>query len=77
MRMIVGLGLALVLVISSLGAPARAAAGDLSGAERDSIRSVIEQQLQAFQADDGGRAFGFASPDIQRMFQEEWGKIQR
>lgn len=70
MRIIPGLTLALMLALASPFAPARAeAAGDLAGSELSSIRSVIEQQLQAFQADDGSRAFGFASPDIQRMFQ--------
>lgn len=32
------------------------------------IRSVIEQQLQAFQQDDGQAAFAHASPMIQNMF---------
>ena len=34
----------------------------------DSIRSVIERQLAAFQANDLDEAFQFASPAIQRMF---------
>lgn len=32
------------------------------------IRSVIEQQLQAFQKDDANKAFSFASPSIQKRF---------
>lgn len=32
------------------------------------IRSVIERQLAAFQADDGNLAFTFASPKIRAMF---------
>lgn len=32
------------------------------------IRSVIERQLAAFQADNGGLAFTFASPKIRAMF---------
>jgi Domain of unknown function (DUF4864) len=32
------------------------------------IRSVIEQQLQAFQKDDANKAFSFASPSIQKQF---------
>lgn len=32
------------------------------------IRGVIERQLQAFQEDDGGTAFSYASPTIQRQF---------
>ena len=32
------------------------------------IRQVIEQQLAAFQRDDGAKAFSFASPGIQQRF---------
>ncbi len=70
MRMILGLALGLMLALTNPLASARAdGAADLSGSELTSIRSVIEQQLQAFQTDDGASAFAFASPDIQRMFQ--------
>jgi len=41
--------------------PARAA-------EEGAIRQVIENQLQAFQRDDGSAAFSYASPTIQRIF---------
>jgi ketosteroid isomerase-like protein len=34
------------------------------------IRQIIQDQLAAFRADDGERAFGFASPDIQAMFHD-------
>ena len=40
----------------------------LDEVDRQAIRSVIEAQLAAFQADDGETAFGFASPTIQEMF---------
>jgi Domain of unknown function (DUF4864) len=33
------------------------------------IRSIIEQQLQAFQSDNSAAAFALASPDIQAQFQ--------
>ena len=33
------------------------------------IRTVIEQQLAAFQRDDGAEAFSYASPGIQQRFQ--------
>lgn len=33
--------------------------------DRDTIRSIIEHQLQAFQQDDAAGAFAFASPAIQ------------
>jgi Domain of unknown function (DUF4864) len=50
------------------GAPARADDSPLSEFDRAAIRSVIEAQLAAFQADDGETAFGFASPSIQQQF---------
>lgn len=59
MTLIVGLALAVP----------SASANQLSGDEQASIRAVVQAQLDAFQADDGGLAFSFASPDIQRMFQ--------
>lgn len=41
----------------------------LAKSEREQIRSVIEQQLAAFQRDDAAIAFSFASPGIQEQFQ--------
>ena len=38
--------------------------------DQSAIRQVIEQQLQAFQHDDGEAAFAFASPDIQGIFRD-------
>lgn len=37
----------------------------VSSAEQETIRSVIQQQLEAFQQDDAETAFAFASPAIQ------------
>ena len=45
-----------------------AAAQELSDSDRAAIRDVISQQLEAFRRDDGNAAFGFASPDVQRLF---------
>jgi len=36
--------------------------------DREAICRLIEQQLTAFQADDGPLAFSFASPTIQKAF---------
>ncbi len=62
----------LVLLALSLlpAAPLSAQAQDaLPGTgERQAIRQVIESQLAAFRRDDGGAAFGFAAPGIQRKF---------
>jgi hypothetical protein len=54
-----------MLVVLTLAGPA---AADLAERDRAAIRSVIAAQLAAFQADDGERAFGFASPAIQQQF---------
>ena len=47
-------------------------AEDLNAADRDAIRAVIENQLAAFQRDDGTAAFALASPHIR----EEFGTIE-
>jgi hypothetical protein len=56
----------LVLLFCLAGLPA--AAQDVSEADAEAIRSVIESQMAAFRADDAPRAFGYASPQIQAMF---------
>lgn len=38
-------------------------------AQDTDIQATISSQLQAFQADDFGAAFEFASPNLQRLFQ--------
>ncbi|MFN3614693.1 MAG: DUF4864 domain-containing protein [Rubrimonas sp.] len=45
----------------------------------DAIRNVIAQQLDAFRADDWRRAYGYASPEIQRMFRNpgSFGRMVR
>jgi len=48
-------------------------AGSIAGAQAQeagsqAIRAVIEQQLEAFQRDDGAGAFSFAAPIIKRKF---------
>ena len=62
------LTLPVLLVLALDGAAAARADDALEEADRQAIRSVIEAQLAAFQADDGATAFGFASPAIQEMF---------
>ena len=52
-----------VLAILVLLAPALAAAGD----EAD-YQKVINDQLQAFRADDGATAYSFAAPSIKMIF---------
>jgi Domain of unknown function (DUF4864) len=57
---------ALVGLILGLAAPVLAQ--DLSDADRSAIRDTIQSQVDAFRRDDGGGAFGYASPTIQGMF---------
>lgn len=40
----------------------------LAAPDQQAIRQVIEAQLDAFQHDDGAKAFGFATPAIQQKF---------
>ena len=40
----------------------------VSDADRTAIRAIIQSQVEAFRRDDGEAAFGYASPDIRRMF---------
>lgn len=56
-----------VLVAMTVGA-AQARSEELAATGQGAIRAVIEAQLQAFRDDDGGRAYGFAAPAIQRIF---------
>ena len=56
------LAAALFIVGGLAAAPALA-----DGPETD-IQAVYSEQIEAFRADDVDRAFGFASPSIQRLF---------
>lgn len=47
--------------------PARSAP-EVSRAEAEAVRSVIEAQLAAFRADNAERAFGYAAPSIRATF---------
>ncbi|HTR85402.1 MAG TPA: DUF4864 domain-containing protein [Reyranella sp.] len=58
----------LALIGLLLAASLPVCAQELSDADRSAIRDVIQGQVDAFKRDDGERAFGYASPNIQRMF---------
>ena len=64
-HLIARLGLIAGLILALI---APAFAQDLSTADRSAIRDVIQNQVDAFQRDDGAGAFGLASPTIQGMF---------
>ena len=56
-----------ILLLAPMSALAQGAPDSPSDGERTAIRSIIEQQLGAFQHDDGAAAFAFASPGIKAM----------
>lgn len=62
------------LLIALLGALAVLAtllplhAQSVSDAEATEFQRIITSQLNAFSADDGATAYGFAAPNIQRLF---------
>ena len=62
MRWLAGVLFSLFSLASTIGP----AAADDDGAA--AVRSVIAGQMQAFQADDGAAAYGYAAPGIQRIF---------
>ncbi|MFO1081261.1 MAG: DUF4864 domain-containing protein [Reyranellaceae bacterium] len=61
------LGLFLAVAATLAQAPP-AAAQDVSAADRQAFRQLIESQIEAFRRDDGEAAFGVASPAIRQMF---------
>lgn len=64
---IAGLLLAFCLSIAFVTSDHAAAATD-EAVVRGEIRSVIDGQITAFQADDGPAAYAYASPEIRRIF---------
>jgi len=56
-----------LLLLAALPA-ARGALAEVAEADRRAIQGVIQDQLQAFQADDGNRAFSHASPILREYF---------
>jgi hypothetical protein len=64
--------LAIAMLAPLVHLPSPAAAEDpsstLAAPDRDAIRQVVQAQLDAFQHDDGAKAFGFASPVLQEKF---------
>ena len=56
----------LVLALLVLAAPVRAQ--DISRQDTTAIHAVIQEQLDAFQRDDGARAFSLATSGIQASF---------
>lgn len=67
MQILKSLVFALAILLVAL--PKFSALEASEGQAAAAIRLVIEQQLAAFQRDDGAEAFSYAAPGIQRRFQ--------
>ncbi len=59
---------AVVLMLLLLIAPAAGLAQTVSDADRTEFQRVISGQIEAFKADDGVKAYGFAAPNVQQVF---------
>lgn len=57
-----------VFMVLLLAGGEKPAAQDAGSSERSAIVAIIQQQIAAFQRDDGPAAFAFASPTIQQIF---------
>jgi hypothetical protein len=66
---IVALTIAMLLALATAARADERPSG-LPEADRSAIRTVIEGQLGAFRRDDEAAAFGYASPGIQRLFND-------
>ena len=56
------------LILIACGAAQAEEPANLRPADRQAIQQVITDQIDAFRRDDGTGAFGFASPELQMMF---------
>lgn len=59
---------AMTLCVAVFGATPAPAADQLGADDRRAIEKTVRGQLDAFGRDDANGAFGFATPDIQRLF---------
>lgn len=57
-----------VALLLFLLAPATAAGGPVNDADRAEFQRIISEQIAAFRADDGPRAYSYAAPSIKRIF---------
>jgi hypothetical protein len=57
-----------VALLLLLLAPAATAASPVNDADRTEFQRIISEQIAAFRADDGPRAYSYAAPSIKRIF---------
>jgi len=58
----------ILAVLALLMLPVAALAQSPTPADQDAFQRIITAQIEAFQADDGARAYGYAAPPIQHIF---------
>ncbi len=58
----------ILAVLLLMAAPATSGAGPVNDADRAEFQRIISEQIAAFRADDGPRAFSYAAPSIKRIF---------
>ena len=58
----------LFIVVPLLGLAVRGYAESVSEADAAQFRQIISEQIAAFNADDGGKAWSYAAPSIKQLF---------
>ena len=66
-RLLIALGVAIAMAVARAAPPPLAEPVDIADAR--AVRGVVSAQLDAFAHDDAARAFSYAAPAIQAMFQ--------
>ena len=59
---------ALFALVLLFGLSGSVTAGSLNDSDRSEFRRIISEQIEAFRADDGDRAYSLAAPTIHRLF---------
>ncbi|HUR43251.1 MAG TPA: DUF4864 domain-containing protein [Aestuariivirga sp.] len=59
---------AIVLILLLIVAPGVSHAGSINESEQAEFQRIITEQIDAFRADDGARAYAYAAPNIQQIF---------
>lgn len=70
-RILTAVSLMLLLGLAAFGQTTAAQAQEynqLGAADQKAVLDTIQSQLNAFQVDDGARAFSFATPQLRRLF---------
>lgn len=59
---------AILVTLLLLIAPAASLGGPVSDADRAEFQRIISEQIDAFRADDGARAYSYAAPNVRQIF---------